>query len=683
MFECQHYDTFAKKRTELEKIFGAWPPPFDPVWAVQVSQGRCGSNELWRIVSSFFENTIGEPVYEAMDHPEASEYQNVRENPIPKSGKNYLFYNAFSKDPQRLHFPIFFWHLQNSPKIVHLTREDHLMRAISIYYANLVTDLPDRGKDLGEVYKVYEMSIDFPQLEKYIHISIHEIEVIKRLVSEFVSEDRLLRISHRDLYHTDTLNTIRKCARFLECDLQNKRVSIGLPKDTNPNHIPNKQEIMDRYARDLTEKSHWLPEDIETEAIENEISETVAEHIRLNVDTPESPKKLVNIVVPSQKRQEDRFDLKADQKFYLDEIPKSAKYLHPDTFKQLPNIETELHILDDRWKSMENMGNKVPDHIRELIEVSDIQKNHTKNQYEWVCGFSVFFLKASAVKEHEHRCKPESHDKLIKGVDHLTNYAERCPDTLLRFYVSPEVWERLDQTGILQRPDTEFFKMRFDSEETQFGVIWRMLCLSDKDFEWAIQADCAPDEEWIFVRIADWSRGEFKKWLSPSKQTPTGFSWAGEYLFFDGNWSLGLDSDCMNPSNLAWNLESYDFMSAGGIVTRPAQMPDMKRFIPQYTLQLSSPLKWYHKEADAWTTIPQRCELLPYGWQGFGVDQEMWRFLKKALPVRHHIHQQSIEQIQKYNLPENHVTKRIIAQLISEGSEFVHIHTEDPLFNLI
>ena len=212
---------------------------------------------------------------------------------------------------------------------------------------------------------------------------------------------------------------------------------------------------------------------------------------------------------------------------------------------------------------------------------------------------------------------------------------------------------------------------------------WRMLCLSDRNFEWAIQADCAPDEEWINARIAHWSRDEFKSWLSPSKETPSGFTWAGEYLFFSGNWSIGEINDCMNPSNLAWNLESYDFLSGGGIVTRPDQMPDMNLLIPRYVLQLDKRLTWYHAESDVWTTISQREGILPYGWQGFGFDQEIWRFLKKALPVRHHIHKQSVEQMEKFNLPENHVTKRIIAQLISEGSEFVHIHTEEPFFNLV
>ena len=283
MFQRQSYNTFAEKRAKLEAVFGQWPPPFDPIWAIQISQGRCGSNELYRIVSSFFENTIGYPNYEYLDHPEAMARQNIEDNWIPKPGKYYLPYNAFDMDVHRLHYPLFFWLLRNSPKIVHLKREDHLMRAISIYYANLITDLPTRDKDPDAVYKVYGMPVDFSRVDQYIHISIIQVEIVKSLVSEFVSEDRLLRISHYDLYHADTLNAIRKCARFLECNTQDSSATIRLHKETNYERIPNRQEVMDRYKRDLTEQRYWIPEDIDAEAIESEINETVAKHFHVNV----------------------------------------------------------------------------------------------------------------------------------------------------------------------------------------------------------------------------------------------------------------------------------------------------------------------------------------------------------------------------------------------------------------
>ena len=60
----------------------------------------------------------------------------------------------------------------------------------------------------------------------------------------------------------------------------------------------------------------------------------------------------------------------------------------------------------------------------------------------------------------------------------------------------------------------------------------------------------------------------------------------------------------------------------------------------------------------------------------------IWRFLKKMMPVRHIIHSQSTDHIKQFNIPENHIMKRIVSQLISEGSEFVDIETQAPIFNL-
>ena len=682
--EYREYENFDEKKAVLETIFGQWPPPFDPVWAIQVSQGRCGSNELWRIVKSFFENAIGQPVYEALDHPESDAYEELHENLIPKPGKHYLYYNAFSRDPHRLHFPIFFWFLQNSPKIVHLTREDHLTRAISIYYANLVRGLPTRDEDIAEVHKVYEMPVDMDHLEEYIQISITEIEVIKQLVSEFVSEDRLLRMAHRDLYHTDTLQTLQKCAAFLECDLQTTRASISLYKETSADRIPNSEEISERYQRDLTEHAYWVPNDLDMEPIHNQIQENVSALIGLNAD-PEPARKRFHFKMRfgSEKTHEKRqFDLKADQKFYIDEIPKSARYLPDEEFRRLPNLETQLYMVDDRWESLELEADDIPSHVREFVDVTDIHENRERDDYEWVCGFSVFFLKGTNDPEHQdHRYTAENHDKLIAGVDRLTSYEERCPETLLRFYVSPEVWERLASEGILYRPNTEFFKMRFASESSQLGTVWRMLCLSDPNFEWAIQADCAPDEDWILARIAHWDRHKFKSWSAPENGRT--FNWAGEYLFFDNNWDPDLRDHTFHPENRAWNLNNIDFMSSGGIVTRPAEMPDMNLILERYISQAASMLTFYHAEADVFSYIHQRERWPSYGWEGFGEDQEMWRLLKKAMPVRHLIHSQSIKHLEKYDLPEEHLIKRLVSQLISEGSEFVDIETQSPIFNLI
>ena len=81
----------------------------------------------------FFEGAIMDPTFEEMDDisrtPDISQ-----KNWVPENGQKYLYYNIHGRGPNRIHFPVFFWFLMNSPKIVHLTRGDHLTRAISIFF---------------------------------------------------------------------------------------------------------------------------------------------------------------------------------------------------------------------------------------------------------------------------------------------------------------------------------------------------------------------------------------------------------------------------------------------------------------------------------------------------------------------------------------------------------------------
>ena len=278
--EYREYKNFDEKKAVLETIFGQWPPPFDPVWAVQVSQGRSGSNALWRMVKSFFKEATKAPVFEALDHEEWIQENNPERNWIPEPGKKYLYYNVHSKNPHQLHFPLLFYFLQNSPKIVHLTREDHLTRAISNFYVNLVGELRRQGNN-AEAKKAYEMPVDMDRLERYIWSSKIETEIMKSLISEFVSPERLLEISHAEMYYTDTFETLRKLMRFLECDPQQNQVTLYLQKDTPPDHIPNRHEISERYQRDLTEHAYWVPNDLDLGPIHNEVQETVAALIQI------------------------------------------------------------------------------------------------------------------------------------------------------------------------------------------------------------------------------------------------------------------------------------------------------------------------------------------------------------------------------------------------------------------
>jgi hypothetical protein len=674
-FETGRYESYEEKIAELESIFGSWPPPFDPVWAVQVSQGRCGSNGLWSIVDSFFEGAIGDPTFEEMDDINRTPDISQR-NWVPENGQKYLYYNIHGCGPNRIHFPVFFWFLTNSPKIVHLTRGDHLTRAISMFYGNishkifLETGDNKNWNQPDKSAKLYRHPIDLDKMDNYIKISFIEIEIIKSIVSEFVSEDRGLRVTHQEIFHTNVLNTLRGVAQFLECDTVNSSATIRLHKETRYHLIPNIDEVMEHYQRDLSEQDFWLPEGFDIDSAQNKIEENVRDLIRLNIKVKPRP----SFNVGTQKS--NVFDIKANQEFYLDEIPVSARYLSHPEFSKLPNLEREIYMLDDRWKTLDFAPDKSYSHFQSLTEVTDIQSNREQDSYEWVCGFSVFFLKESNDPGEERRTLPENHNKLIKGVHQLTDYPDKCPNTLLRFYVSQEVWERLARDGILYRPGTEFCKMASDSETSPLGTIWRSLCLSDTEFEWAIQADCGADEDWILARIAHWDREKFKSWLSPN------FPWGSEFLFWEHNWYTEQHPDNFNDCHHYWNLANFDFLSAGSIVTRPEKMPDIEKCIWKYFQSGYSPQTFYHASADAWSVTHQKSAFLPYGWEGFAFDQEIWRFLKKMMPVRHIIHSQSTDHIKQFNIPENHIMKRIVSQLISEGSEFVDIETQAPIFNL-
>ena len=674
-FKTDRYESYEEKIAELESIYGTWPPPFDPVWAVQVSQGRCGSNGLWNIVNSFFEGAIMDPTFEEMDDisrtPDISQ-----KNWVPENGQKYLYYNIHGRGSNRIHFPVFFWFLMNSPKIVHLTRGDHLTRGISIFYANIIYDAYIETGDKNYLNqpdksaKLYKHPIDFDKVDNYIKISFIEIETIKSIVSEFVSEDRGLRVTHQELFHTNVLNTLRSIAQFLECDTINSSATIRLHKETRYHLIPNIDEVMEHYKRDLSEQDFWLPEDFDIDSAQNEIEEDVKKLIKLNIKVNPHP----SFNVGTQKS--NAFDIKADQKFYIDEIPVSARYLSHPNFSKLGNLERELYMLDDRWSTLDFAPDKSYSHFQSLTEVTDIQSNRERDSYEWVCGFSVFFLKETGNPDDAHRTLPESHEKLIRGVHQLTRYSDKCPNTLLRFYVSHEVWERLARDGILYRPGTEFCKMAADSETSQLGTIWRSLCLSDTEFEWAIQADCGADEDWIFARIAHWDREKFKSWLSPN------FPWGSEFLFWEHNWYTEKHPDNFNDTHHYWNLANFDFLSAGSIVTRPEKMPDIEKCIWKYFQSGYSPQTFYHASANAWSVTHQKSAFLPYGWEGFAFDQEIWRYLKRMMPVRHIIHSQSTDRIKQFNMPANHIMRRIVSQLISEGSEFVDIGTQAPIFNL-
>lgn len=674
----EYYESYEAKIDELKKHFGTFPPPFDPPWCIQVSTARCGSNALWDMVKSFLpEDAIGYPCYEHLDH------DNRDENWTPAPGKKYLYYNVFDLNPQRLHFPIFIWMLQHCPKIVFLSREDHFARTISLYYADVINErLSKQRQEVKRAFYYPEMfsePIDSSHFNNLLHSSLIKMESLKKIVKAFVEEKRLHEVKFSDLYHHRTLGTLGDLADFLEQDTREVEINVRVKRETLHERIPNLEALLDQYDRDnILERDHWVPNDIDMDSIHEHVNTTVDELIHLNTVHQGDTGMKINFNIKSNSKSSGdtfHFNLDTDLRFYIDEIPKGATYLKTEVFAQLPDMYENIYLLDSRWKDIEA---PIDSHIHELFEVTDIHSNRARS-YKWICGLSGFFLKSVIQEDHLHRTQPETHNKLIEGVRAMVEYEERCPETLLRFYVSAEVWERLATENLLDSDNTEFYKMAYPSEDSQLGTIWRMLALFDKEFAWAIETDIAPDEGWVFARIAHWDRQLFTDWLE--ENTGQHWAWAGEYLIHEDNYSEKQNSFCWDDR--CWDPGPFDFMSGGGIVTRPERMPSPESVIHRHIMERPLSLTYYHAGENVWCQFPCYETQIPLGWEGWGVDQSVWGRLKKVMPVRHILHEQSLQwmrQVDPAVIPQHHLLRRLIAQLHAEGSEFVDWKTLEPIF---
>ena len=453
-------------------------------------------------------------------------------------------------------------------------------------------------------------------------------------------------------------------------------------KETYYDKIKNLDEVMEFFGRsDLEEKEHFIPRVYDSQEISDKsakLADFTIENNMPEVEKKRSVSKKITLMCPKPPP----FSAKIQEAgvFYLDEIPDSARYLKTEEFSVLPNMYENLHILDPRWNSPDT---EIASHINEFFEVADIASN-AEGSHKWICGFSVFFLKyvMDWQTEHQGRTQSEKHENLIQGVRELIEFPDRCPETLLRFYVSADVWERLAKEGLLKAKDVEFCKMAYPSEDSQFGALWRMMVLFDQRFQWAIQTDVptkpAPEDEWVYARIADWDRQMFYDWLE--KNTGQDWAWAGEYLFFDRNFSNV--QHLFHEKHRAWNVSQFDYLSGGGIVTRPERMPPVEAVLHRHLVERPLHLTYYHADKDVWCQFPGYEYQIPLGWEGWGIDQAVWSYLKKVLPVRHIIHDQSLGYIKETapKLSKDHLMFRIINQLQQEGSEFVHWETLEPIF---
>ena len=280
------YSSREEKIEVLKGIFGSWPPPFEPPWCVQVSQGRCGSNGLWEIVNSFFPEATYDPCYEDLSIPEVHKQIKTPDDWIPASNKKqYLYYNMSDLAPWVLSTPILLYFLEGSPKIIHLIREDHLTRAISYYYIKRIWATEkeyNRKLSQDERIQYFQMPVNLQELDEYILFSIIDTHYIKKVIDHFVSVDRLLRISHFDIFYASTSKKLKELVAFLECD-PSKTPNIRFEKQTRYEYIPNRQAILAKYERDLIEYPYWLPSDLDTEEVEVQVTRRFHKFLRLNL----------------------------------------------------------------------------------------------------------------------------------------------------------------------------------------------------------------------------------------------------------------------------------------------------------------------------------------------------------------------------------------------------------------
>ena len=358
--------------------------------------------------------------------------------------------------------------------------------------------------------------------------------------------------------------------------------------------------------------------------------------------------------------------------FYIDQLPSNCDYLSPPRFFEQECFEANLQIIDNRWTAQEIetiVSSTIPYGYSDFFKVTDIESNVDGHE-NWICGFSVFFMKHVFHEEQLYRETWENHQKLIDGVKALIDHPDRSQETVLRFYVSPEAWDAIAAQGLLNSEHTQFYKMLHPSEDSQVGTMWRLLVLDDSDYEYAIETDVAPDEDWIFPRITDSGHSDFLKRLSK-------FAIAGEVQALPYRTEIGVG--LRTPIVDYTNLTRFDHLTAGGIVTMPKTIPPLVPLFCKY-LETDSTLTLFHYENNTWTQMLQQ-EHLYWGWRGLGPDQNFWRFLKRTIPARHAVYEPFAEEFRVY--PPDHYFWRMVRQFEKSGHQFIIDHTEQPLLELL
>lgn len=359
--------------------------------------------------------------------------------------------------------------------------------------------------------------------------------------------------------------------------------------------------------------------------------------------------------------------------FYIDRLPFDCEYQAPPSFFFEGNpLGRGLQVVDDRWTAEDMrriLSAPLPVGYADFFEVTDIESNVDGSE-NWVCGFSLYFMKRTYYEGQEHRESPATHNKLVDGVELLVDYHERSPETTLRFYCSPEAWEVVHKRGLMGGEHTQFYKMFHASEDSQIGTMWRLLALDDKDYEYAIQTDVAPDEPWITARITDWGQKEFLDRLGDYYLSgETYFDEFSEYQKEFHPTMEDIKAQIQGGLPYPWIdiMRVIDHITCGGITTRPAMIPSLVPLFCEYLKQDRNVLTLFNCETRRWTRFEQD-DSLYWGWKGLGPDQNFWRFLKKVIPVRHIVDSWA-DRLKDY--PEGHYVFRMIRQYEKEGHQFL------------
>lgn len=210
---------------------------------VLISTGKCGSNTLIQSIK----DTFNIDIYKPFDIELNSEIH-----------KNFII-NAYGKiNDSKYMSRVYDW-VSRSEKLILLLREDHLMRGISIYYANQVHINKLNKINYEVLEQFYEQPICIPELKDCVLNSYITTEILKNKISE-LQTPTIFPISYYDLYIRNTLRVMSELSDFLGVSYPEIKLIMNLFKYTKVEKIPNIDEILDVFKRrTLDELEYWCP----------------------------------------------------------------------------------------------------------------------------------------------------------------------------------------------------------------------------------------------------------------------------------------------------------------------------------------------------------------------------------------------------------------------------------------